>query len=330
MKLSKLAKHFLFMIFFGVCISSFGQQESVTIVIDSLKIQKDSLTSNWHHTNKASLDINEVSFVNWSAGGTSSISGLLGFNFERNFKKNHLVWENRVVVRYGVNKQQGLSLRKTDDILEIHSRFGFIKDTISNWYYSANFSFKTQFTNGYNYANSDALPISKFMAPAYMFLGIGTVYGEHIESFSSYLSPLTLKSTFVLDQELANAGAFGVTPAVLDDQENIITKGKYLRKEVGVLITSSYEAELVENISVQNLVSLYSDYFNDFGNVDVDWEINFNFKVNDFVRANLGSHLKYDDDVKITSDENEDGELEVSGAKVQWKQLLGLGVLVDF
>ena len=328
--ISNLVKPFSFIIVFGICVNSFGQKNPTTIVLDSLNIQKDSISTNWHKVNKASLDISEVSFVNWSTGGTSSISGLLGLLFERNFKMDYMVWENRSVVKYGVNKQQGVDLRKTDDILELHSRFGFRKDTISNWYYSANFSFKTQFTNGYNYDNSVVLPISKFMAPAYMFLGVGTVYGEHIEEFSAYLSPLTLKSTFVLDQDLANAGAFGVTPAILDDQGNIITKGKHLRREVGILITNSYVAELVENISVQNLVSLYSDYFNSFGNIDIDWEINFNFKVNNFVKATLGSHLKYDNDVKITSDENDDGELEVSGAKVQWKQLLGLGVSLNF
>lgn len=323
-------RQYIIVLFLGVYLGSFGQEDSAIVVTDSVITQKDSITLNWRNVNKASLDISEVSFVNWNAGGTSSISGLLGLEFERNFQKDHMVWENRAVIKYGVNKQQGLDLRKTDDLLEIHSRFGFRKDTISNWYYSANFSFKTQFTNGYNYTSSDTQPISKFMAPAYMFLGIGTVYGEHIESFSAYLSPLTLKSTFVLDQDLANAGAFGVTPAVFDDQGAIITKGEYTRKEVGVLLTSAFEVEVVENISVKNLISLYSDYINKFGNIDIDWEVNFNFKVNDFVHATLGSHLKYDDDVKITSDENQDGELEVSGAKVQWKQSLGLGVLVDF
>lgn len=328
MMFSNFIKQIIIVLFFGTFTSSFGQKHFVNVT--SIGVKKDSVSSNWRNVNKASLDISEVSFVNWNAGGTNSISGLLGLEFERNFQKDHMVWENRIIARYGVNKQQGLDLRKTDDILEIHSRFGFRKDTVSNWYYSANFSFKTQFTNGYNYTDSDSKPISKFMAPAYMFLGVGTVYGEHIESFTAYLSPLTLKSTFVLDQDLANAGAFGVTPAVLDNQGNIITKGEYLRKEVGILITSAYETEVIENISVQNLVSLYSDYINKFGNIDIDWEINFNFKVNDFIRATLGSHLKYDDDVKITTDENQDGEFEVSGAKVQWKQLLGLGVLVDF
>lgn len=293
---------------------------------------QDSIVSNWKHENKASLDISEVAFVNWNAGGSNSISGLLGLEFQRNFKKDHLVWENKALLRYGVNKQQNQDLRKTDDILELHSRFGFRKDTISNWYYSANFSFKTQFTNGYNYANSDSKPISQFMAPAYMFLGVGTVYGEHIKSFSAYLSPLTLKSTFVLDQDLADAGSFGVTPARFDDLGNRLEKGKNSREEVGILVTSAYEKELIENITVKNLVSLYTDYLNDFGNVDIDWEVNFNFKVNDYVRATMGSHLKYDNDVKIEStlDEGDAEETITEGAKVQWKQLLGVGVLVDF
>ena len=303
-----------------------------TVQEDSLVNQKDSIITHWKEINRASLDISEVAFVNWNAGGSNSISGLLGLEVQRNYQKDHMVWENRGIARYGVNKQQEQKLRKTDDLLEIHSRFGWRKDTISNWYYSANFSFKTQFTNGYNYSNSETVPISKFMAPAYMFLGVGTVYGEHIESFSAYLSPLTLKSTFVLDQDLADAGAFGVTPATYDDLGNRLTEGNNSREEVGILVTSAFEKEVLDNIMVRNLVSLYTDYLNDFGNIDIDWEVNLNFKVNEYVRATLGSHLKYDNDVKIAA-EVEDNNIEetvLEGAKVQWKQLLGIGVLVDF
>jgi len=299
--------------------------------LDLTLYPEDYVTSHWKEVNTASLDISEVAFVNWNSGGSNSISGLLGLEVQRNYNKDHLLWENRAVVRYGVNKQQNQSLRKTDDILELKSRFGFRKDTKSNWYYSANFSFATQFTNGYNYSNSDEKPISQFMAPAYMFLGVGTVYGEHIEEFSAYMSPLTLKSTFVLDQDLADAGSFGVTPAVYDDLGNKLSNGKNSREEVGILLTSAYENVLMENISVRTLVSLYTDYLNDFGNVDIDWELNFKFKVNDHVRATMGSHIKYDNDVKIAVVDNDmPEETVIKGAKVQWKQLLGVGVSVDF
>lgn len=321
-----LIKTFFCILIYGFSFYSYSQ-ETIT---DSIVNKADSIPTNWKHINRASLDISEVAFVNWNSGGSNSISGLLGLEFQRNFQKDHMVWENRAMIKYGINKQQEQDVRKTDDILELHSRFGFRKDTISNWYYSANFSFKTQFTNGYNYSNSDSQAISKFMAPAYLFLGVGTVYGEHIESFSAYLSPITLKTTFVLDQTLADAGSFGVIPAEYDLEGNKLRKGKNSREEIGILITSSYESKLVENILVRNLVSLYTDYLNDFGNVDIDWEVVLDFKVNNYVRATLGSHLKYDNDIKIITDENEDGETEYSGAKIQLKQLLGIGVLVDF
>ena len=299
--------------------------------LDLTLYPEDFVATHWKEVNTASLDISEVAFVNWNSGGSNSISGLFGLEVQRNYNKDHLLWENRAIIRYGVNKQQNQSLRKTDDILELKSRFGFRKDTKSNWYYSANFSFATQFTNGYNYSNSDEKPISQFMAPAYMFLGVGTVYGEHIEEFSAYMSPLTLKSTFVLDQDLADAGSFGVTPATYDILGNKLTNGKNTREEVGILLTSAYENVLMENISVRTLVSLYTDYLNGFGNVDVDWELNFKFKVNDHVRATMGSHIKYDNDVKtVVEDDDMPEETVIKGAKVQWKQLLGVGVSVDF
>lgn len=75
-------------------------------------------------------------------------------------------------------------------------------------------------------------------------------------------------------------------------------------------------------------LNLYTDYLNKFGNIDVNWELNFNFKVNEYVLAKLGSHLKYDDDV-IIQEENADGDLVGIGPRVQWKQQLGIGVIVE-
>ena len=134
----------------------------------------------------------------------------------------------------------------------------------------------------------------------------------------------------VVDEDLANAGSFGVTPAVFDTDGNVVVPGDRLRKEVGILMTNSYEMVVAENINMKHKVSLYSDYVNNFGNVDLDWRIDFNFKVNSFIRATLGSHLKYDDDVKTKEPSGVEGEFEEAGAKIQWKQILGVGFAVDF
>ncbi len=87
---------------------------------------------------------------------------------------------------------------------------------------------------------------------------------------------------------------------------------------------------IFENIALKNAVSLYTDYFNSFGNIDVNWEINFDFKVNQFVKATLGSHLKYDNDTKTPVEVVDGEEYAEEGAKIQWKQQIGIGVTLDF
>ena len=283
----------------------------------------------WEKTNKLSFDLSEVTFVNWNSGGSNSISGLVGLASSANYSDKYFYWKNSGRFSYGINKQESRELRKTDDVIEIKSSMGFNPDVNSNWFYSAQLTFSTQIASGYSYPDTDT-PISRLMAPGYMFLGGGMEYGKQMKKLSFYFSPLTLKGTFVLDEDLANAGSFGVDPAVYDDDGVLLKSGERFRKEVGILMTNSYEMELAENINVKNQLSMYSDYINNFGNVDFDWQLDFDFKVNSFVRATLGSHLKYDDDVKTTIDTDVDGETEEAGAKVQWKQFLGVGFAVDF
>ena len=50
----------------------------------------------WDSENQFSLNINEVAFVNWNAGGDNSISGLANLNFTRNYKFNKVSWSNEL------------------------------------------------------------------------------------------------------------------------------------------------------------------------------------------------------------------------------------------
>jgi hypothetical protein len=283
----------------------------------------------WKLDEEVGLYFNQVSFTNWNAGGANSISAIFNGRAEANFKNENLFWNSSFLLRYGINKQEGEGTRKTDDAISLISNFGYQNDDDSNWFYSARFSFNTQFANGFNNPNQD--PISRFMAPAYLFLGVGLEYGRHIKKLSFYASPMTLKTTFVLDQDLANSGSFGVNPAVFDLNGNIIQQGGNVRSEFGVLLTNQYQEQILENVNVTSLISLYTDYLNSFGNIDIEWEVNFEFKVNKYISALLESHLRYDNDIKteLLKDEITNEETVVTGAKLQWKQLLGIGFVVS-
>lgn len=295
-----------------------------------LQTVKDSTfkdTTYWVQKKIVGLDITQIAFLNWNAGGNSSISGLFKGDFSRKYTKENVLWNNEMSIRYGVNKQDDRELRKTDDAFSILSNYGYKTDINSNWYSSARFNFNTQFTNGYAYPNTDT-PISKFFAPAYVFLGIGSEYNRKDWNANFYFSPLTLKTTFVLNQRLADLGSYGVTKAIYDEEGNLLKRGRKSRTELGLLFNNYWKTEIYKNMTLENRLSLYSDYLNNFGNIDVDWQLQVDMIVNEYVKANIGIHMIYDDDIKAKEEVN--GEQITVGPKLQLKQALGIGVVYVF
>ncbi|WP_291286872.1 DUF3078 domain-containing protein [Flavobacterium sp.] len=295
--------------------------------------------SNWTKKNQLGFDISEIAFVNWSAGGTSSISGLFKGEFNRTYVRGNHKWANELIIKYGLNQQDGTELRKTDDAILFNSTYGFRKDTISNWYYSAKFNFNTQFTDGYNYPNKD-VAISRPFAPAYVFLGAGAENSNKKKNRTLYFSPITLKTTLVLDQALANQGAFGVRKATymidpMDPNSKILLEnGQKVKAEFGILLTGYMKTEIYKNIFYENRLSLYTDYLNKFGNVDIDYDTRLDLVVNAYVKANIGVHLVYDDDIKTKIDVWDPATGATSqvnnGPRAQLRQVLGVGLVYAF
>lgn len=283
----------------------------------------------WDKTNHLGIAINEVAFVNWKAGGNNSVSAIGNVKFVRNYKFRYIQWNNSLDLRFGLSAIEGEKLRKADDAIRFSSTFAYRRDTISNWYYSVKANFNSQFADGYKYPNTED-KISTFMAPGYLFLGAGTSYIPEGKKFNLYISPITQKATFVLDQELANSGAFGVQKAERDADGNITKEGERTLMEFGFLVTNTWKTDVAKNMTLAHDLTLYTDYLNSFGNIDVDWELRLDMKVNQYVKANIGTNLLYDDDV-VFDEVVTDGVVTTPGRpKIQFKQLLGVGLSYDF
>lgn len=314
------------------CIPQLAEVDTTKIYASAVETENTPRTQKapgfWKKKNLVGLNLNEVAFVNWSAGGNSSISALLLGNIERNYRKKMLSWRNSTSMRLGLNAQEGRELRKSEDQIQLNSTFGYRRDSTSNFRYSAKLNFNSQLAKGYKYPNTEKL-ISKFMAPGYLFIGLGTEYSNKQEDLTVYLSPLTQKSTFVLEDTLANEGMYGVSPAIKDEQGKILIQGEKVQTEVGILITSGYTKEIFTQMNLNNQIVLYSDYINNFGNIDVDWQLNVDMEVNEYLKASIGTHLRYDEDVKFREDVTGDGKIETMTAKIQFKQLLGIGVAFE-
>ncbi len=296
------------------------------IPFDALNSERTDI-SFWEKTNVVALDINQGTFHNWNAGGVNSVSGILKLDMIRRYEKGRFLWNSELKFRYGLNKQDEREVRKTDDVLSVNSTFGYKTSVNSNWYHTAKFTLNTQVADGFSYPDISQ-PISRAFAPAYVFLGIGAEYSLPSKGIALYLSPITSKSTFVLDKRLANLGAFGLPGAVLDSNGNVLSDGKRARYEVGIFVSNTYTKKIMHNVKLEHKLTLYTDYLNNFGNIDVDWQLQLQLKVNNFINTTLTGNLLYDDDIKNAVEIN--GEKQLRGARVQIKQLLAVGVTFSF
>jgi len=264
----------------------------------------DSLKS-WKFGGIATFNFSQVSLTNWAAGGRSSTSGVALFNVFGNYKKDNLTWENSLDMGYGLLKEQDNQVIKSNDKFDFNSKFGLKKT--EKLYYSTLFNFKTQFAPGYKYPNTtDA--ISGFMAPAYITLSLGIDY-KPAPALSIFISPLTGKMTIVSNDTLSAHGAYGVDP------------GKKVRLEMGSFAKIEFKHDLMKNVSLASKLDLFCNYFHNPANVDVNWDVLINMKINDYLSANLITNLIYDDDTKFSA---------TQGPRVQFKEMFGLGLSLKF
>lgn len=270
--------------------------------------QSDSL-SYWKRSGLISANFSQVSLTNWAAGGQSSMSGVFMLNYLANYKKDSLSWDNYIDLRYGFLKEDGNDMTKSSDRIEFNSKLGY--NTGTGWNYAALVNFKSQFAPGYNYPRTpNDTYISKFLAPAYVNVALGMDYKN--DFITLFISPATGKFTIVGDDDLSAAGEFGVDP------------GKKFRAEFGGSVRFGAQKEIVKNVTASTKLDLFSNYFHNPANIDVDWTFMLNMKVNEWLSANFLTQMIYDDDIKI---QDKDGN---SAPLIQFMEMFGVGLSVKF
>jgi hypothetical protein len=304
-----------FIILFSFTFSVLGQDTAPKT--DSVKY--------WTHKGTFAFTFSQVAFKNWAAGGENSISGVTQFGYDINYKKDKNSWDNRIDLGYGLIKQGDAKLFKSEDRLELNSKYG--RQISESWHLAALLGFRTQFAPGYDGKNRE-VKISDFMAPGYLSPSIGLDYKPN-PKFSLYLSPVAGRITFVLDDSLANQGAFGVKAAKYSPQGVKIEDAENTLFQFGALAKLRYESDIMENVRLSLGAELLSDYLNKPQNIIVNGIMQVNMKVNKYLSANLTVQGIYDDNISLTT-VDEKGEPIKDGPKVQWKQVFGAGLSFTF
>ena len=275
--------------------------------------QSNDIPEKWKNSGNALFLVNQSSFSNWTSGGQSSISGTLKIDYNFNYSDNGWDWDTKVISNFGVNKISGSDfLKKTDDRIEINSVLGkkFNNDIIGRWSYSSFFNFQTQFAKGYRFGrdangNPNRTEKSRFFSPATVQLGVGMYWKKNKDLWVN-LAPMTGKLILVNKRFTEN----------LNENQTYfgVKKGGNSRFELGASIRSYYKSEIFENVTMENRLSLYSDYLDRPQNIDFDCTFNFIMKVNQYVSTNLIFQFVYDDN-------------EIR--RVQVREVLGVGLNID-
>lgn len=244
-------------------------------------------TKNWTTKGNASLLFNQSSFNHWVSGGEDTFAGNLGVNYDFNYKKDDWTWDNKIIAAYGLVKTANSAFeKKTDDRLELYSLLG--KKAKGYWSYSFFANFKTQFTVGYIYdkdANGTEIrtEYSDFLSPGYLTFGPGMLWKKN-DNLRFNIAPLTSKFTFVdSGHTLPNEAYFGVK------------EGESMRYELGAYAAGYYKLIIMANVSIENILSLYSNYLEDTQNVDLDYQMNVVLKINKYLTTNFAFQTIYDD-----------------------------------
>ena len=295
---------------------------AVALLFAIATFAQDELPQGWSHKGNIGLNFGQSSYTNWAAGGQNTISGQGIFNYEIHYLNGSFKWDNTLNTSLGYSYFDfNHKPIKTDDKIEFTS-LAALKAT-EHLNYGAELAFRSQFAYGFDYANDSTNYISKFLAPAYVSLGLGIEWAPN-PHFSLYFSPVTGRMTIVNDDRLAEEGAFGVND--LDKNDTVVhTNFAKVRYEFGARAVAKFQYPLAQNIDFNSKLELFSNYLNHPERVDVDWQNMLVLKVNDWLNCNLATHLIYDYDIPFY----DEAGLRIEGSKVQFKEVLAIGFMVN-
>jgi hypothetical protein len=279
----------------GIFLRANAQQIAKPAVDNLAAYSKTDTVLGWKTAVLFGLTFGQTSLHNWVSGGDNTVSGDFILKASANYLKNKWFWDNSLSFEYGLIYSTTSEWQKAADKLNIVSIGGM--NISKKWAASALLDFNTQIANGYNYPDKENY-ISTFMAPAYLNLALGFSCKPN-KDYTIFLSPLAERTIFVLNDSLSSKGAFGVET------------GKKVKWETGAYVMASTKQTIADNLSLISSLNLFTPYNEDFGNIDLNWDLLLSWKLNKYLSTTLSTTLRYYDK-EIT--------------KVQFKEIFGIGL----
>lgn len=276
-------------------ITSLAQVDS-KVASDSLAfaaLKVDSIPWKYKAIFGAGLNMTELN--NWTGGGQDAVTIRALMIGSLDYAHELFSWENDLDLGYSITKLGEQEFRKADDRIIFGTKASMKQN---DWLrYTAFVDFRTQFYVGYNYDKQDSLgnfeKISNFMAPGYLTGSLGAEWTP-LPEFKMLVAPIASRSIFVMDDDLAATGAFGVRPG-----ENTLT-------DIGCVVNASLNWEIAENVTWKSRLNMFGRY----EAIDL-WVVTLEngilMKVNSWLSVGILTDVFYDDRVPVLRDDGTRG-----------------------
>lgn len=275
-----------FFIGFGLAQQGFSKEKKET----EKKVQ-------WQKKLIGAINLMQMSYSNWAQGGENSVAWSIRIDGEAKRNGGKWEWLFTNCMTFGQNKQEKLQARTTVDKIDMDGAITWKLGSRVNPYFGV--GVLTQFSKGYDYKKTPAMPKSNFWDPAYLTQSAGARVRIK-DVFNSQLG-IGLKETMT-DQYTRYS-----------DNPNTEEVERF-RFETGIESKSNLNVNLMQNLQVRSKLELFSS-FEHFDVVDIRWDSIFTAKLNKYIVVTLNIQINYDKDVID---------------KIQIKEMAGIGFSYNF
>lgn len=258
------------------------------------QLPSDSIKG-WKHNGRVTVNINQSNYSQWQGEGNNAVELDVLLNHRFNYQTHKMLWDNYIIANFGLNKLNGQGIRKTQDRIEYNTIVGI--KLPQNWSVSYFLNVQTQTTNSFDYSHDIQKNhrINGFLAPLYAATGPGIMWKKN-NRLNFNIAPITYKLTYI------NGNIYRYDSKTKDfvNDNNIeilgIEPGKKFKYQLGFYSAALYAFKLTQNIKVENSLSLYSNYLDDFSNIDFDYTMRMDLGINDYLSTQIILQTRYDDD----------------------------------